>query len=172
MQLFYSHTIFYSISHWHNKLRGLIIVLSCRWNGGLMVAMFMMGFMMMVMVGLAMVFVMNISHIATIAMMICMIVDSLNPPIWQMNLVNTLGFFPVRVLLMAKVRTIVFVMNVVLEMVGLGMVILMVVIVMAIMMVIRVRDCHHCHYTDQSCQDNFGYLHIVAWFTSVGKLIP
>ena len=46
-----------------------------------MVAMFMMGFMMMVMVGLAMVLVMNISHIATIAMMICMIVDSLNPPI-------------------------------------------------------------------------------------------
>ena len=132
---------------------------SCCWDCGLVMAMFIMGFMMMmvVMVGLAVVLVMNISHIATIAMMICMIVHSLNPPVRQMNLVNALGNFPIRVLLMSKVRTIVLVMNVVFEMVGLSVVMVvpvMVIMMVVIIMMVMVRDCHNCCHTDKRCQDN------------------
>ena len=120
-------------------------------------AMFIMRFMVMVM-GFTMVLVMNISHISTIAMMISMIVDSLNPPIRQMNLVNALGYFPIGVLLMAKVRTIVLVMNVVFEMVGLSVVVVvvpvMVTMMVVIIMMVMVRDCHNYCHTDNRCQDN------------------
>ena len=74
-----------------------------------------------------------------------------------MNLVNALGYFPIRVLLMAKVRTIVLVMNVVFEMVGLSVVVVvpvMVIMMVVIIMVVMVRDCQHCCHTDKRCQGN------------------
>ena len=77
-----------------------------------------------------------------------------------MNLVNALDHFPIRALLMTKVRTIVLVMNVVFKMVGLGVVVLVVpvmvimMVVVIIMMVNMVRNCHHCCHTDKCCQDN------------------
>ena len=97
------------------------------------------------MVGLAMVLVMNVSHVSSVSVMIRMIMDSLNAPVWKMNLVDSLCYFPIRVLLMAKVRPVVLVMNMIFEVVWLGMVVVVVLVVVIMMvmyiMVMIVRVC-------------------------------
>ena len=111
--------------------------------------------MVMIIVGLLMVvdwmvwfaLVVDVSHVATIAMAVSMVVNMLNAAIREMNLVATLDHLFIGMLLLAKVGTIVVVVDMIGKVVGLGMLVVVVpmVMVVVVIMVVVVVCHHHSH---------------------------
>ena len=119
----------------------------------LVVMIIMMGLVMGFVVGvMGFAFVVNVGNIATIAMGIGYVLDSLDAAIWQVNLVITRHHLAVRFFVLAEICSVVVIVDIVMEVVGLGMMVVVVVIAMMVMvMVVVMIVMMFCHHTKQDC---------------------
>ena len=118
--------------------------------------------MVMIIVGLLMVvdwmvwfaLVVDVSHVATIAMAVSMVVNMLNATIRKVDLVAALDNLVVSVLLLAKVGAIVVIVDMIGKVVGLGMLVVVVPMVMVVVIMVVVVVCHHHSHGHNCSQGN------------------
>ena len=103
--------------------------------------------LLVVVVVVGLTLIVDISHVATIAMTVSMVVNMLNATIREMNLVAAFNNLFISVFLLAKVGPIVVIVDMIGKVVGLGMLVVVVpmVMVVVVIMVVMVVCHHHSH---------------------------
>ena len=118
-----------------------------------MMMIIVMGFVMGFMVGMVrFALVVNVGNVAAVAVGISNVFDGLDAAVRQVYLVIAGHNLAVRLFVLSEFGMVVVVVDVIMEVVGLGMMVVVVVIAMMVMvMVVVMIVMMFCHHTKQDC---------------------